>query len=389
MSTPGRERIAAAVLLVLAPALFWGCLEAGARLAGVDPLSEDESYMAYVRERGCQFGWRAAASACALDRFDHGERKLLVALGGSSVFGYPAWTPSFAPKLDGLLKRAAPRRWRVVNRGYSCKNSYFVQDCARRALEAGADVLVIYAGHNDFAAYGVWNPSRKIWLEKIAWVYDLENWLARSSAFSLLIGLLRSEAAPEWFPPQPDPERMAAAQEIVLEAYTRNLTSIIEAAAGSDAQIILSTIVSNLYEFPVKRDEWDSSPLFDPDERPDLIPWAERYREGIVMHRAGDFDGALSAFSAARDRFMRGRAPAMLNERIRELASRHEHVELVDFERRLHARAPMGIGCNFFGDESYCDQFHPNDRTQEMIARALLLKMREMGLVPERDRRQP
>ncbi len=182
---------------------------------------------------------------------------------------------------------------------------------------------------------------------------------------------------------------MAAAQEIVLEAYTRNLTSIIEAAAGSDAQIILSTIVSNLYEFPVKRDEWDSSPLFDPDERPDLIPWAERYREGIAMHRTGDFDGALSAFSAARDRFMRGRAPAMLNERIRELASRHEHVELVDFERRLHARARMGIGCNFFGDESYCDQFHPNARTQEMIARALLLKMREMGLVPERDRRQP
>jgi len=389
MPTPGRERIAAIALAVVAPVVLWGCLETGARLAGVIPLSEDTSYMAYVGERRCQFGWRAAVSACALQHFEHGDRRLLVTLGGSSVFGYPAGSPSFAPKLHDLLKRAAPRSWRVVNRGLSCKNSYFVRGCALLALDAEADVLVIYAGHNDFATYGVWNPARKIWLEKIAWIYDLEGWLARSHAFSGLIGLIRSDAAPQWFPPQPDPDQIAAAQRIVREAYTRNLTSIIETAAKSGTPIILSTVVSNLYEYPVKLDEWDTSPLFDPDERPDLVPWAERYREGIALHRAGKADAALSAFEAARDHFMRGRAPALLNQRIRELALRYDHVELVDIERLLHTRAREGIGCNFFGSETYCDQFHPNDRTQTMIARALLAKMREMGLVQRRKKGQP
>ena len=89
----------------------------------------------------------------------------------------------------------------------------------------------------------------------------------------------------------------------------------------------------------------------------------------------------LAEFAAARDIFMRGRAPSLHNARVRELAAAHGHVALVDFERLLHARAPEGIGCNFFGDETYCDQFHPNAKTHRMIAASLLEKMREMGLI--------
>jgi lysophospholipase L1-like esterase len=379
--------MAAVALAILAPVVFWGCLETGARLAGVTPLSEDEAYVRYTAERHCQFGWRVAASACAPKNFEHGNRRLLVTLGGSSVFGYPKGNPSFAPMLGHLLKRAAPKTWRVVNRGFACKNSHFVQDCAQRALEAGAEVLVIYAGHNDYATYGVWNPERAIRLERYAWLYDVEVWLARSRAFSALIGLMRSEAAPQRYPAQPDPEQVAAAQMIVRDAFTRNIGSVIDAAARHGARIILVTVVSNLYEYPVKREEWDSSPLFDPGERPDLVHWARDYKKGIAQHRAGEPAAALAAFASARDSFMRGRAPALHNERVRELAARHPHVALVDVERLLHARAAEGIGCNFFGNETYCDQFHPNERTHRMIAAAVLDKLRELGLAPARRRR--
>jgi hypothetical protein len=383
MSASGRERIAVVALAVLAPVLFWGCLEAGARLAGVRPIIEDKSYSDYVRQRDCQVDWRSARHACRPEVFEHGNRKLLVTLGGSSVHGYPKGRPSFAPKLGELLKRVAPGQWRVVNRGFACKNSTFAEQCAHLALAAGADVLVIYAGHNDYANYGVWNPSRKIWLERHAWLYDVEVGLARSRVFSALIGLLRSDAAPQWVPPQPAPEQVRAAQEVVREEFTRHLTSVIEAAAESRTRIVLSTVVSNIYEFPVKKADWDTSPLFDREARPDLAPWADHYQAGIARYRAGELESALDAFAAARDTFMRGRAPSMHNERVRELAAKYEHVELVDIERGVHGHLDEGVGCNFFGDDTYCDQFHPNDRTHEMIAGVLLMKLRAMGLVPK------
>lgn len=53
MPTPGRERMAAVALAILAPVVFWGCLETAARLAGVSPLSENKAYVGYTAERQC------------------------------------------------------------------------------------------------------------------------------------------------------------------------------------------------------------------------------------------------------------------------------------------------------------------------------------------------
>ncbi len=366
----------------MAPVVFWVCIEIAARVAGTPPLSENDAYVAYTTQRRCQFSWRAAETACSNEPLKHPDTRLLVTLGGSSVFGYPPGIPPFAARLKKLLDHAAPNAWRVVNLGLPCKNSLFLRNCAYRALDAGAEVLVIYAGHNDFAGYGVWNPSRQIWLDQNAWLYDLEMWLSRSRAFSALIRLMRNDTAPNLFPPLPGPAQIAAAQQIVAAAFARRITSVIDAAAARGTRIILSTVVSNLYEHPVKRADWDSSPLYNSAARPDLVAWAQRYREGIARHRSGDFEAALSAFTAARDTFMHGRAPTLLNEQVRELASQHSHVSLIDFERQLHTYAPEGIGCNFFGNDSYCDQFHPNARTHRMIAAALLDKLRELGFVP-------
>ena len=47
-----------------------------------------------------------------------------------------------------------------------------------------------------------------------------------------------------------------------------------------------------------------------------------------------------------------------------------------------------GPPADFFGNDSYCDQFHPNERTHRLIARAMLGKLREMGLVPPARRRR-
>jgi hypothetical protein len=125
--------------------------------------------------------------------------------------------------------------------------------------------------------------------------------------------------------------------------------------------------------------------------------WWSHYSAGMEHWKAKRTEQALTAFVEARDHFLKSRAPSQLNEGLRAVAAAHEHVHLVDFERILHGvGVEEGIGCNFFGagdfsgrelgrgkrgmdpnvtpegDDPWCDQFHPNPRTQKMIAEALL-----------------
>jgi lysophospholipase L1-like esterase len=140
---------------------------------------------------------------------------------------------------------------------------------------------------------------------------------------------------------------------------------VLDLAGRAGARVILVTVVSNLYEFPLRRAQWDAP------QKP--ARWVMPYRRGIELYRAGRFAEALAAFKESRDAYPFGRAPSELNERLRELAQGRPHVHLVDFERTLdRAGLEEGIGCNFFGDETYCDQFHPNARTHRLIAEALL-----------------
>ncbi len=387
-----REYAGRALLVLLAPLVVWGLLEVTARLAGVEPLAEQRAYRGLAKHRACQFGWRDAERLCAAGDLAHPGRELVVTLGGSSVFGYPAERAvPLARPLGRLLEKAAPGRWRAANRGFPCKDTIFVRDCARQALAAGPRVLVIYSGHNDFANWWPRNTRRRIWLEENAWIYRVEEALATTRAFSLLAGAVGySLGEAPGAKTSPPAGEAAAARELVLAQFEADLSDVILRAGERGAEVLLVTVVSNLHEFPVRRDRWDDGVAALVRRRPELALWGESFERGIALHRAGRFDEAVTAFGEARDRHPRGRAPGVLNERARALAARHPHVHLVDFERMLHeVGAAEGIGCAFFGDEGYCDQFHPNARTQRMIARAVFAEMQRLGVVRRKAPRTP
>ena len=93
---------------------------------------------------------------------------------------------------------------------------------------------------------------------------------------------------------------------------------------------------------------------------------------------AGNSEESIEHFKLARDEAMSGRAPTALNERIREFSRTYPHVHLVDFETTLdRIGAKAGLGCNYFGTQDWCDQFHPNPRTQELIARDVIERLIE------------
>lgn len=378
-----REYAGRSLLALLAPLVLWGVAEGIAFLAGVEPLAEQRSYSARAQHRACQFQWRDADGLCRAGPLAHPGRELVVTLGGSSVFGYPPGRAvPLARPLGELLEAAAPGRWLAANRGFACKDTLFVRDCARNVLEAEPRVLVVYAGHNDFANW--WpRPGRRIWLEEHAWLYDVERALAATRSFSLAARALGfSLGAPQRRRELPTPEEAESARAVVLEKFSANLAEVIEWSRQRGTDVILVTVVSNLHEFPVERADWDAGPARIAGTRTDLAPWREHFERGVSLHRAGRYAEAIAAFGQARDLLPRGRAHGALNERVRALSAALPNAHLVDFEQGLFADAgEAGIGCNFFGDEGYCDQFHPNGRTQALIARAVFLEMQRLGFV--------
>ena len=92
------------------------------------------------------------------------------------------------------------------------------------------------------------------------------------------------------------------------------------------------------------------------------------------------FEEALREFRLSRADATFLQAPRLVNPRVRALSKAHAHVHLVDFERELDRVGPEeGIGCNFFSMWSgACDNLHPNDRTNGLIAEVVARKVLEL-----------
>jgi lysophospholipase L1-like esterase len=378
-------RLARAALAVAAPLLFLALCEAILALAGVRPLTADPDQQEWLRFRRCQFERGLARSYCATDSLHSDRPRVVVALGGSTVTGYPLGkTVPFPAALQELLDARFPGEYQVFNRGRFCKDTIFVRECARAALEGRVETLVVYAGHNDYANWGFASPRRRIFLEENAWLLELDERLAHSRTYSWLVDQARGGRTP--LQPAriaPRAEQAARARAVILEKTRTNLQSLIDAARETGTRVVLVTVVSNLHEFPVRVADWSDGPrrLAAGDER--LAPWQSAFETGVRLYRAADFAGALTAFERARDVFQQGRAHSAHNELLRELAAAHPHVVLVDFELELRRRgAEPGIGCNYFGDsfpdEEYCDQFHPNTLVQRWIAEEVELALEEL-----------
>jgi hypothetical protein len=377
-----RSRIATGLATVLLAALLLAglvaALEGVAALAGITPLAEDAGYVARSRHRRCQFGWDHPRKRCDPSRVARQPGAVIVTLGGSNVIDFYRQGHHFPAVLQRLLDAAAPNAYHVVNMARACKDSTYVRRCAETAAPASPAAFIVYSGHNDHANWGFVNPARRIFLEEHAWYYDWEERLAWSRVFSALVPLIAGGAAgPISIPVEPTGAQLEAGGERILEHFTRNLEAVIALADEIGSEVYLVTLVSNLAEYPVRRSQWDE-PLLraEPSERE--ARWAERYREGIDAFRAGRFQASLAAFERARDLEPDGRARTGFNQRIRELAARHPHVHLIDLERALHRLGlERGIGCNYFGDGTHCDQFHMNAEVHRLLARMLDRAIRE------------
>ncbi len=373
--TPYRRMLwlARLVLVVLPPLLLFGFAEAVCWILDVPPLADSETFQQYEFMRDCRSKHQLIVDRCSADLFEEDDAVTSVyVFGGSSVQGYPPGkTVPFAQHMQDMLNQHDPGQYAVHNLGVACRDSIYIRKCAERAQGDASDVYVIYAGHNDFANFMVANPRMRILSVEYPRLFAFESTLAKSRFYSFVSTLTQGQPKPWARLPNP---QWGIAREIALAEYTSNITRVIEQAEELGIEVLLVTVVSNVTEYP----KWVS--VTDPTRKyPEQMgPWYEYFREGIQHFEAGRYHESLRAFKLARDNNMGGRAPSELNERVRELAASYPHVQLVDFERTLdRIGLQEGLGCNFFGAEDWCDQFHPNPRTQRLIARETVRKLIE------------
>jgi len=375
----------AAVALSLVAVLV--VLELGARALGIPPRNELPGYANGLWMQQCR-GLSHAAKRCTAEAIRQvPDRFRIFTFGGSSVAPDPeGLTRSFPAMLRERLNRHFPRRYQLVNLALPCKDSIYVRHCLDLALAAEPDWIVIYAGHNDFANHVTELPRLRIFTQWNPWLIALDQ---RLSA-------LRAWAVPFWLGQQlgtqtPGPWRVlddpahGASIDVAMEEYARNLEAILERTGECGVPTTLVTVVSNLTEFPVRRDQWDRLDEYLASDAPDPGPlrrWREQFAEAVATARRDGVPAALPAFRRARDHLLRGRAHSRLNEHLRERARDFPHASLLDFEALLNAqRGDEALGCDFFGSDERswgCDHVHPNERTHALLADELFRRLRSM-----------
>jgi lysophospholipase L1-like esterase len=334
-------------------------------------------------------------------------------LGESSVYGIP-YEPrySFAAFLQKRLTSALPGRVvEVVNCGVPAIASWHIRRIAREVLPHEPDVILLYAGHNDYTTREV--PEPGWWTRRAVELrtFQLTVWAGQ--------GLRRWWTGPfdeglAWHPAQPfmiaaraagTSTLSAAERREIAERFARNLRDVIVGAQSVGAVPVVASLAQNFRDWAPGA--WRHRPDL---AGPDAARWGQHWGAGERLRKAGDCAGALAEYSAALDiddrpaivhyasarclerlgRWVDARkayrrasdldevpmgAPTSLNAVIRRTVAETGGV-FVDVGRRLADRSPQRLP----GNDVFIDHLHPNLLGNERIAAIVADRLRETGI---------
>jgi len=343
----------------------------------------------------------------------------VLCLGEGSTEGFPfACQVPFPRQLRQLLTEAYPERHiEVLNAGMSGVSSYVLVDLLPELLASSPDLVVVYAGHNEF--YGAYGSGSALYPaghdtfvraalavqktrlgQMVRWAVA---WLRSSPTDSVPPDALWEQAA--------DDQRVSrdtARYEQTRNSFRRNLERIADACRARGIPVMFGTLVSNDRDVPPFHSRFDPAGfdgatvrqrLHNAEELLHLGKWQEALTECVPVvdrdpHNAdacftlaralmmkGDTSAARELFIRARnDDSMRLRAPADFNAIIAEVA-RDRGAKLVDVADIFAARSPGKI----IGNEWVCDHVHPTPQGHYVMAAAFFVGIQHMHILPPPD----
>lgn len=302
-------------------------------------------------------------------------------LGASTGLGYPyLHNGSFHRWLRYRLMRTYPDTdFEIINLSLTAVTTYTLLDFARQLTDYQPDVVLIYAGHNEYyGTLGVGSTSRwgshptlvrtMIWLRDFRLMQLIGN--AVASLRRNLVGSpdLRTNLM----------QRLAAEQRIPygsklyeqgITQYRTNLNDLLAHLDERDVPVLLSSLVSNQKDLPP----------FISDTTEQATSARFHYQRGQQAYNAGNYDEAQASFVQAKELdLLRFRAPEAMNAIVSELTKRYANVYTVDASAVFAQQSPHGI----IGEETLLEHVHPNLYGYGLLSEAFYQTLRRTRLIP-------
>jgi tetratricopeptide (TPR) repeat protein/lysophospholipase L1-like esterase len=302
-------------------------------------------------------------------------------LGESTVQGFPYDANIAFPKiLQRRLQDIFPDRvFEIVNLGLTAVNSYTLLDFADELLAQQPDLVLIYAGHNEY--YGALGVASMEGGSIPHWLKKLHLKFIRLRTYQLLqngIGSLHRLMHPV----TTDESKATLMEKMVgrnlipynskmysdgLEIFSANMSELLGKMNKNHVPVIISDLVSNVRDLPPFRSmRYENYPPAD-----------SVYSHAMQLDAGHVFDKARIEYLRAKDLdVIRFRASEDLNKIIGHLAD-SLGIYSLSLKSLFEQYSPQGV----VGDNFMTDQLHPNVDGYFLMAEGFLRAIQQHGMI--------
>jgi tetratricopeptide (TPR) repeat protein len=217
-------------------------------------------------------------------------------LGESAAMGDPDPAYAFSRYLEVMLQKQFPdRKFEIYNTGSVAINSHVLLPMARDLAKLKPDLFIIYSGNNEVV--GPYGPGTALTASSMSLPIIRANIFARSTRIGELLTKVGTQKK-EWGGMEMFlGKQIPATSPLMPPTYSNfesNLRDTIEVARDSGANVIVSTVATNLR---------DCAP-FASQHREGLTPqslqqWQDLVQQASALESAGSYEQALKLYESA------------------------------------------------------------------------------------------
>lgn len=279
-------------------------------------------------------------------------------LGEASVSGWPYSTnQSLQKKIEKIIGgNHVEKSVEIITLSFAGFNSSHALDLAKEIFEYEPDLIIIYAGHNEFYGY---NGCAATYGKTNLFITEaVENILIRSGIIKTISYDNKYDDLEVLLPLNSDEKILHADQKKyveIKEQFFSNISKIASLCKENKTGLVVSTLADNYMLPPV------GVMNLSENISADLIYNNAR----MALMRDGDQNEALNLFLKSKDMdALRLRMPEEFSAGIKQISS-EQKILLADLKSEFMKQSTSRIP----GNDLFNDYFHPNEKGLNIIAR--------------------
>ncbi|WNH13831.1 hypothetical protein [Thalassobellus suaedae] len=322
--------------------------------------------------------------------------------GASTVVGFPFYHGgSFPRMLKHRLSQTFPNKnIEIINTGITAVNSYTLVDLTNEIIEQKPDLVLIYAGHNEYyGALGVGSSSSigshpiivrsYLFLKKFRFFQLLDNSYSKIFSHSKNTPKIGETNLMEVMAREQRIPYNSEVYQAGINQFKDNLEKILNKYKKNNIPVILSTIVSNEKDIkPFKSDSINNKKMFLKNLKTNNIEANKvAQNNALAAYKLGTYyvkknqDSAKKYLHLAKELdYLRFRAPEKINDVIVNLAEKYSY-SLIDMKATFLSHSPDGT----IGNELLTEHLHPNIEGYFIMADAFYNKIKELDVLKNWD----